>query len=551
MGDNLHLENSHVRKKDREGNSGGEVILRRGLYLINKVLENAMQNTVYGREKEMSDLVEGKSEQVEEEREEQGETLKEEEDTEEHGTQGDEGKRALGILEGPATDETEAVKRREVQVGTCEEEGKGDEDRNASSGVSETIDDESSADKGPTTAEEYIEVDLSDIRKDVQCPICLGIIRKTRTVMECLHRFCRECIDKSMRLGNNECPVCRTHCASRRSLRDDFNFDALIAALYSNVDSYEEEEFALHEDIKHQNKQLQQSIAETLDRQSDAMTRRCTTSRLAAGNVARKSQGKHRAADNQEKGKTVLNSKMDDGDYAEESEKKSVPRGVTRERRTRGRKRESTASQCEATDDEQVNIFSHHRRQKTNENDEAQGEILDGSIGRPEGLATLKRPGSRNSARFVKSSSSQVVARAAILLESLSDAAQQEKDIEFDVHLILQPFTSDDFYGELPSLEKPYLCCPASVTVQHVSEFLVHRLPLDPDEKLDLILGVNEGQDLFGDSKSSQLKQKGTHDYREGLIVPEILHPQATLGQIHDILWHYHGNLVLLYRRRI
>lgn len=40
---------------------------------------------------------------------------------------------------------------------------------------------------------------------------------------------------------NNECPVCRTHCASRRSLRDDLNFDALIAALYPNVDSYEEE----------------------------------------------------------------------------------------------------------------------------------------------------------------------------------------------------------------------------------------------------------------------------------------------------------------------
>lgn len=30
---------------------------------------------------------------------------------------------------------------------------------------------------------------------------CSGIIKKTRTVMECLHRFCRECIDKSMRLG--------------------------------------------------------------------------------------------------------------------------------------------------------------------------------------------------------------------------------------------------------------------------------------------------------------------------------------------------------------
>jgi hypothetical protein len=33
-----------------------------------------------------------------------------------------------------------------------------------------------------------------------------GIIRKTRTVMECLHRFCRDCIDKSMRLGY--APLC-------------------------------------------------------------------------------------------------------------------------------------------------------------------------------------------------------------------------------------------------------------------------------------------------------------------------------------------------------
>ncbi|XLT87982.1 hypothetical protein HN873_009735, partial [Arachis hypogaea] len=49
--------------------------------------------------------------------------------------------------------------------------------------------------------EEYVVIKLADVRKEVQCPICLGIIRKTRTVMECLHRFCRECIDKSMRLG--------------------------------------------------------------------------------------------------------------------------------------------------------------------------------------------------------------------------------------------------------------------------------------------------------------------------------------------------------------
>lgn len=42
-------------------------------------------------------------------------------------------------------------------------------------------------------------------------------------------------------LRNNECPACRTHCASRRSLRDDPNYDALIAALYPDIEKYEEE----------------------------------------------------------------------------------------------------------------------------------------------------------------------------------------------------------------------------------------------------------------------------------------------------------------------
>lgn len=40
---------------------------------------------------------------------------------------------------------------------------------------------------------------------------------------------------------NNECPACRTHCASRRSLRDDPNYDALIATLYPDIEKYEEE----------------------------------------------------------------------------------------------------------------------------------------------------------------------------------------------------------------------------------------------------------------------------------------------------------------------
>lgn len=40
---------------------------------------------------------------------------------------------------------------------------------------------------------------------------------------------------------NNECPACRIHCASRRSLRDDLDFDSLINAIYPDVEKYEEE----------------------------------------------------------------------------------------------------------------------------------------------------------------------------------------------------------------------------------------------------------------------------------------------------------------------
>ncbi|XP_026411766.1 putative E3 ubiquitin-protein ligase RING1a [Papaver somniferum] len=119
--------------------------------------------------------------------------------------------------------------------------------------------------------DDFVLVKLSEIRKEVQCPICLGIIRKTRTVMECLHRFCRECIDKSIRLGNNECPACRTHCASRRSLRDDPNYDILIATLYPDIDEYEEKELAFGDEEKIRNNHIQDYIAQTVRRQSSAL----------------------------------------------------------------------------------------------------------------------------------------------------------------------------------------------------------------------------------------------------------------------------------------
>jgi hypothetical protein len=123
----------------------------------------------------------------------------------------------------------------------------------------------------------------------VKCPICLGILNNTRTFMECMHRFCAEvrmpkyefhitchesvhsmqstpahtrrllfftiahtsnvskretcltqlvfasffltccvsqCIEKYIRVRKKECPQCRMHCSSKRSLRPDKRFDS-------------------------------------------------------------------------------------------------------------------------------------------------------------------------------------------------------------------------------------------------------------------------------------------------------------------------------------
>ncbi|TKR62446.1 hypothetical protein L596_026404 [Steinernema carpocapsae] len=52
------------------------------------------------------------------------------------------------------------------------------------------------------------------------------------TTKDCLHRFCSECITTALLRGNKECPTCRKKLVSKRGLRPDKNFDALIAKIW-------------------------------------------------------------------------------------------------------------------------------------------------------------------------------------------------------------------------------------------------------------------------------------------------------------------------------
>ncbi|KAM0833738.1 hypothetical protein ACQ4PT_064082 [Festuca glaucescens] len=328
--------------------------------------------------------------------------------------------------------------------------------------------------------DEFILVKLAEIRKEVQCPICLGIIRKTRTVMECLHRFCRDCIDKSMRLGNNECPACRTHCASRRSLRDDPNYDALIATLYPDIDKYEEEEFAFSEEEKTQNKKIQATIEETIRKQSEAMGKKCSTAKATATTFARKYRRNMRTRG---RGRTVacdIVLTVSDNEDREEvnandasKESSSADNHSPDLKQKRGRKRPAPLPSPDRT------IASSDHGSEENDEPVSVKENFTSSPLRGEMLAWGKN-GTRSQTRHgnVGGLNGRLGkgGRVAKLVEHLRTTDEMDK--EFNLYLVLLPLDEKT----TPKLEKPYLSCRPTVSIRHLVQLIALQLSRQVEE---------------------------------------------------------------------
>uniref|UniRef100_A0A8C6CBT6 E3 ubiquitin-protein ligase RING1 n=1 Tax=Monodon monoceros TaxID=40151 RepID=A0A8C6CBT6_MONMO len=84
-----------------------------------------------------------------------------------------------------------------------------------------------------------IAVSPRSLHSEVMCPICLDMLKNTMTTKECLHQFCSDCTVMALRSGNKECPTCGKKLVSKRSLRPDPNFDALISKIYPSREEYE------------------------------------------------------------------------------------------------------------------------------------------------------------------------------------------------------------------------------------------------------------------------------------------------------------------------
>ena len=85
--------------------------------------------------------------------------------------------------------------------------------------------------------------------------------------MECLHRFCQDCIETYLRQGQKECPKCRVKVSSRRALRADPAFDKMIQTFYPDIDAYEEKEEQFISRVNAESHSIAAAVEEGLRRQ--------------------------------------------------------------------------------------------------------------------------------------------------------------------------------------------------------------------------------------------------------------------------------------------
>ncbi|ESQ36558.1 hypothetical protein EUTSA_v10007494mg [Eutrema salsugineum] len=376
----------------------------------------------------------------------------------------------------------------------------------------EALDEEDSKERSQSSTSEelseseYMDIELGDIRRDVQCPICLGIIKKTRTVMECLHRFCRECIDKSMRLGNNECPACRKHCASRRSLRDDPKFDAFIAALFKNIDRFEEEELACHEDELARRKQIQVSIAQVSQRQSEALVKRRSFGKDAGvlPRPQRIGSGSRRRRNYRNMEQNTPEADDDDDDNNNRGKDSSSDEPCAeillrkRKRRSTTRSTAHPSSSCQNNNDICANKGTeeaHHR--------DSRG-ISPGLVWNPEILA-WGRGGTRSNTRQGNnnqgaSSKSVRNARLNRLVEYLGSL--ESNSGELDIHLKLISLDTKC----IPNLPQPYLCCRPTLLVKQLRKYVALQMQLKTEE-VELLVSKEDDRAIEGKTSSSSTER--------------------------------------------
>ncbi|CAF4927486.1 unnamed protein product [Rotaria sp. Silwood1] len=126
--------------------------------------------------------------------------------------------------------------------------------------------------------DEELLISPKSLQSELTCPICLDLLRNTRTTKECLHRFCCDCIETALRSGNKECPTCRKKLISKRCLRRDQNIDALISKLFPIRN--DNDDLLLNNRNKHSKKPIRASLSSD-DEQQQQQTKEKKKKRIS------------------------------------------------------------------------------------------------------------------------------------------------------------------------------------------------------------------------------------------------------------------------------
>ncbi|CAF0874641.1 unnamed protein product [Adineta steineri] len=135
--------------------------------------------------------------------------------------------------------------------------------------------------------DEELLISPKSLQSELTCPICLDLLRNTRTTKECLHRFCCDCIETALRSGNKECPTCRKKLISKRCLRRDQNIDALISKLFPVRN--DSDDLLIHNRNKYAKKAIGTSLSSDDEQQQqqtkDKKKKRISESSSSAGSI--------------------------------------------------------------------------------------------------------------------------------------------------------------------------------------------------------------------------------------------------------------------------
>lgn len=455
-------------------------------------------------------------------------------------------------------EQQQEVEEEDEQLQTQEEEG----DREAKKQSPDDDSDGSGTD--PEDFDELIAVSRSEIRtndfdersffaqlfqarKDLECPICLGIIKRTRVVMGCQHRFCRECIDKSMRLGNNECPACRIHCASRRSLRDDPGFDTLIGAIYPDVEKYEEEELIFLDEERALNKQIQASIAKISQRQSEALIKRRKGGKDIASPSAQRTPRSYHAYSRRKRNSQGTEPERSDPNESENDDQDEIKdsplkdeRGTQTKfrkprRRSKGAPGTQTSPSAASPDGGHIETVVQLPRVTLSNSP--------GPAVNPETL-TWGRGGVRSHGRHGSGSGSRNARNTRIskLVDNLESA--RANDNEFNVHLEIIPLDKQ----ATPSLQKPHLCCMPSTSVGHLCELVAQETKSQAKDVELLAVKINSavGNSTIDHSILMDAANMLPQAVNDSNVTLEHLERQDTVGRISSSCT-FNKNLTLAY----